>query len=229
MWQLPHFYGLAYWNKDDYQRAGFKMLPSIDADGTKTYRAMARASAGLAAWSIAVPAFGFTSYMFAPTGLAIAALQFYPVWRFGQHCGSMPPAMAASAATTDDAALALSGAARTLDARRMHWGKWSFIVSLASLPLMLLGMIFFGKGSDNQVRLLDSPLRRHFDAAALARVEDAWANLLSHVSSSKPTAMCPHVALFKHAQSFCPVKIVTPSSGASIVHVAAPDAPDTHE
>jgi heme O synthase-like polyprenyltransferase len=133
MWQLPHFYGLAYWNKDDYARAGFKMLPSVDADGTKTYWAMTRASLGLAAWSYAVPALGFTSYMFAPTGLLIAGLQYYPVWKFGQFIGN-------------------SDAGN--DAKRIHWGKWSFILSLASLPLMLLGMVVFGKGTDNQIRML---------------------------------------------------------------------------
>ena len=48
LWQLPHFYGLAYASKEDYARGGFRMLPTVDADGRKTFGAMARASAG--AW-----------------------------------------------------------------------------------------------------------------------------------------------------------------------------------
>lgn len=32
-WQFPHFYGILYENKDDYKRAGFKMLSNEDPTG----------------------------------------------------------------------------------------------------------------------------------------------------------------------------------------------------
>ena len=32
-WQFPHFYGILYENKDDYKRAGFKMLSNEDPEG----------------------------------------------------------------------------------------------------------------------------------------------------------------------------------------------------
>lgn len=32
-WQWPHFYGILYENKDDYKRAGFKMLSNDDPEG----------------------------------------------------------------------------------------------------------------------------------------------------------------------------------------------------
>lgn len=38
LWQHPHFYAIAWMYKDDYARAGFKMLPVIDADGSRTMR-----------------------------------------------------------------------------------------------------------------------------------------------------------------------------------------------
>jgi protoheme IX farnesyltransferase len=35
-WQLPHFFAIAWMYRDEYAKAGFKMLPAIDADGTRT-------------------------------------------------------------------------------------------------------------------------------------------------------------------------------------------------
>jgi protoheme IX farnesyltransferase len=37
-WQHPHFYAIAWIFRDDYGRAGFKMLPVLDADGHRTCR-----------------------------------------------------------------------------------------------------------------------------------------------------------------------------------------------
>lgn len=35
-WQLPHFFAIAWMYRDEYARAGFKMLPSMDPDGSRT-------------------------------------------------------------------------------------------------------------------------------------------------------------------------------------------------
>lgn len=37
VWQHPHFYAIAWMAKDDYARAGFKMLPVIEPDGKSTF------------------------------------------------------------------------------------------------------------------------------------------------------------------------------------------------
>jgi protoheme IX farnesyltransferase len=37
-WQFPHFYGILYENKDDYYRAGFKMLSNDDPKGHSASR-----------------------------------------------------------------------------------------------------------------------------------------------------------------------------------------------
>src|SRR5437899_4752751 len=37
-WQLPHFLAIAWMYREDYARAGFKMLPVIDPDGHRTGR-----------------------------------------------------------------------------------------------------------------------------------------------------------------------------------------------
>ncbi len=36
VWQLPHFYAIAWLYRDDYQSGGLKMAPSLDTDGKKT-------------------------------------------------------------------------------------------------------------------------------------------------------------------------------------------------
>src|SRR5271155_4409069 len=35
-WQLPHFFAIAWMYRDEYAKAGFVMLPSVDADGSRT-------------------------------------------------------------------------------------------------------------------------------------------------------------------------------------------------
>lgn len=38
LWQHPHFYAIAWMYRDDYRRAGFKMLPVVEPDGLSTFR-----------------------------------------------------------------------------------------------------------------------------------------------------------------------------------------------
>ena len=38
LWQIPHFMAIAWMYKEDYARAGFKMLPLLDPDGSRTGR-----------------------------------------------------------------------------------------------------------------------------------------------------------------------------------------------
>ena len=38
VWQHPHFYAIAWICREDYERAGFKMLPVYDPDGSRTMR-----------------------------------------------------------------------------------------------------------------------------------------------------------------------------------------------
>jgi len=38
LWQHPHFFAIAWMCKDDYEKAGFKMLPVIEPDGNRTVR-----------------------------------------------------------------------------------------------------------------------------------------------------------------------------------------------
>ncbi len=35
-WQIPHFFAIAWMYREDYAKAGFVMLPNVDADGSRT-------------------------------------------------------------------------------------------------------------------------------------------------------------------------------------------------
>ena len=38
LWQFPHFYAISWMYREDYQRGGFRMLPAIDPQGSRTGR-----------------------------------------------------------------------------------------------------------------------------------------------------------------------------------------------
>lgn len=43
-WQFPHFHAISWIYREDYARAGIKMLPVVDADGSRTFRQIIVAS-----------------------------------------------------------------------------------------------------------------------------------------------------------------------------------------
>ena len=38
IWQIPHFLAIAWMHKEEYEKAGFRMLPSVDPEGHRTAR-----------------------------------------------------------------------------------------------------------------------------------------------------------------------------------------------
>ncbi|MBA4683568.1 MAG: protoheme IX farnesyltransferase [Planctomycetes bacterium] len=38
IWQIPHFLAIAWMHREEYEKAGFKMLPSVDPEGHRTAR-----------------------------------------------------------------------------------------------------------------------------------------------------------------------------------------------
>ena len=40
LWQFPHFYAIAWMYREDYARAGIRMLPVVEPDGASTARRM---------------------------------------------------------------------------------------------------------------------------------------------------------------------------------------------
>lgn len=52
-WQIPHFFAIAWIYKDEYARAGFRMLPSVDPDGRRTAQQSVSHTLGLLPLSLA--------------------------------------------------------------------------------------------------------------------------------------------------------------------------------
>jgi len=46
-WQLPHFFAIAWLYREEYAKAGFKMLPVIDPEGRRTARQTVSHTLGL--------------------------------------------------------------------------------------------------------------------------------------------------------------------------------------
>lgn len=76
-WQFPHFMAIAWMYREDYGRAGIKMLPVVDPKGNSTFRQIVMTSAILV-WVSALPTVvGMTgiSYFFAALALGMVLLQ----------------------------------------------------------------------------------------------------------------------------------------------------------
>lgn len=54
VWQFPHFMAIAWMYREDYARAGIKMLPTVDPKGHATFRQIVMSSAVLV-WVSALP------------------------------------------------------------------------------------------------------------------------------------------------------------------------------
>jgi len=65
-WQLPHFLAIAWMYREEYQKAGFKMLPGIDPDGHRTGRQAVSHTLGL----LPVSLFPFLFHVTGPVYLA---------------------------------------------------------------------------------------------------------------------------------------------------------------
>ena len=72
-WQLPHFHSLAWLHRDDYARAGFKVLAVVDAKGRRTALESTFWAAALAGLSLLAATVGLTSGVFAIIAAAFSA------------------------------------------------------------------------------------------------------------------------------------------------------------
>jgi len=81
-WQMPHFFAIAWIYRDEYAKAGFKMLPVVDPDGRRTGQQAVSHSLALLAVSLCPFAFNMagTVYLTAAiilgAGYLVCAIQF---------------------------------------------------------------------------------------------------------------------------------------------------------
>jgi protoheme IX farnesyltransferase len=78
VWQLPHFYAIAWMYRDDYERGGFPMLPVVDESGRATTRHIVVWSLALVPVSVVPVILGLSGSWYAAgavmLGLAFVAL-----------------------------------------------------------------------------------------------------------------------------------------------------------
>lgn len=84
-WQLPHFMAIAWIYKEDYARAGFKMLPVVDPDGRRTGSQAVSHALGLLPASLAPVVFGVAGYYYAVAALVLGGMFLYFAIQFSRH------------------------------------------------------------------------------------------------------------------------------------------------
>jgi protoheme IX farnesyltransferase len=71
VWQIPHFLALAWMYREDYQRGGYRMLPSVDASGTLTCAAVMLYCLALLPVGLAATLAGAAGWLYAISSLAL--------------------------------------------------------------------------------------------------------------------------------------------------------------
>jgi protoheme IX farnesyltransferase len=84
LWQLPHFYAIAWLYREDYARGGFPMLPVIDTDGRKTAAASLLALAALIPVTLSPTLLGFAGWTYFVAAAVLGALYAMTVVRFAK-------------------------------------------------------------------------------------------------------------------------------------------------
>lgn len=74
LWQLPHFFAIAWLCREDYGQAGFPMLPVTDPDGRRTGRQMVLYSLALLPVSLLPTVLGLTSSTYAVGAAVLGVL-----------------------------------------------------------------------------------------------------------------------------------------------------------
>jgi protoheme IX farnesyltransferase len=72
-WQLPHFFAIAWMYRDEYAKAGFKMLPNVDPGGSRTAQQAVSSTLALLAVSLCPFAFKMTGTMYLAGAIILGA------------------------------------------------------------------------------------------------------------------------------------------------------------
>lgn len=77
LWQFPHFYAIAWMYKEDYARAGIRMLPVVEPDGRSTARQMVLYGIALIPVSLLPVAFGMSGNIYLAGALGLGLWFLY--------------------------------------------------------------------------------------------------------------------------------------------------------
>lgn len=77
LWQFPHFYAIAWMYREDYERAGIRMLPVIEPDGRSTSRQIVAFAAILIPVSIIPVALGMAGWIYLAAAVLLGIFYLY--------------------------------------------------------------------------------------------------------------------------------------------------------
>jgi heme o synthase len=77
VWQFPHFYAIAWMYREDYERAGIRMLPVVEPDGESTARRILLYSLALLPISLLPKFLGMTGDVYLYGALILSLLFLY--------------------------------------------------------------------------------------------------------------------------------------------------------
>jgi protoheme IX farnesyltransferase len=77
LWQFPHFYAIAWMYKEDYARAGIRMLPVVEPDGRSTARQIVLYGLALIPVSLAPSLLGMTGRLYLAGALLLGLWFLY--------------------------------------------------------------------------------------------------------------------------------------------------------
>ena len=87
-WQIPHFLAIAWLYRDEYQKAGFVMLPSVDPDGFRTGRQAVSHTMGLWIASLAPFLFRLSGLLYLTGALILGGLFLWRAAQFSRQLTS---------------------------------------------------------------------------------------------------------------------------------------------
>ncbi len=81
LWQFPHFYAIAWMYREDYARAGIRMLPVVEPDGESTARRMVWIAALLIPVSLLPAAFSMTGRLYLAAAVMLGIYFLRACWQ----------------------------------------------------------------------------------------------------------------------------------------------------
>ena len=80
-WQFPHFHSIAWLYREDYERAGIRMLPVVESDGRSTARSIILYLVALLLVTMVPPLFGMATWRYLVGAALLGAGFFWLGWR----------------------------------------------------------------------------------------------------------------------------------------------------
>lgn len=84
-WQMPHFLAIAWMYRDEYAKAGFKMLPAVDPEGKRTSRQALLFTLGLLPISLSPFLYGLAGQVYLMGALALGLAFVWYAVQFVRH------------------------------------------------------------------------------------------------------------------------------------------------